>query len=479
MHTTALATPRRLAVLLLVLPALLAAAPSAGAAEHQVAVRDSFFQPADLEIAVGDTVTWTHQGLMAHNVVADDGSFSSGAPALPPWTFSRTFDAPGDSPYFCEVHGNRGGIGMTGIVRVASNGGNDEPGTLRFSAPGYSVPEGGTATITVQRVGGDDGPVSVGFATSDGSAGAGGDYTPRSGTLSWADGDDDPKNFTVPTVEDGAVEADETVNLSLSGPTGGAGLGSPSTATLTIRDDDSPPPGGPPGMLAFGAAETSAQEGGPPASVAVTRTGGTSGGVSARVQTSDGSATAGADYAPVDATVSFADGDAAPKSVAVPLVDDAAIEEPETINLALSQPTGGASLGAPSAATLTVLDDDLPPGPCVPDATTLCLHDARFRVQVAFRLPDEEVRLATKIDFTERAGLFWFFNPANLEMLLKVQNACVDPFQQWWVFIAATTDVEYTVTVVDTQAGIVRRYSNPQGTAAVPVQDTSAFLTCP
>ena len=475
MHTTALATPLRVAALLL-LPAVLAAPRPAGAAEHQVAVRDTVFQPADLQIAVGDTVTWTNQGVMEHNVLADDDSFGSGAASSLAWTFSHTFVSAGDFRYFCEVHGNRGGIGMAGIVRVASNGGNDEPGNLRFSAPGYSVSEGGTASIVVQRVGGDDGAVSVGYATSDGSAVAGADYTPRSGTLSWADGDDSPKSFTVPTTEDGAVEGDETVNLSLSGPTGGAGLGSPSTATLTIRDDDT---GGSPGSLAFGAAETSAQEGGPPASVSVTRTGGTSGGVSARVRTSDGSATAGEDYTPVDATVSFADGDGAPKSVAVPLIDDAVIEEPETINLALSEPAGGASLGAPSAATLTVLDDDLPPGPCVPDETTLCLHDERFRVQVLFRPPGEEARLAPKIDLTERAGLFWFFNPANVEMLLKIQNACVDPFQHWWVFFAATTNVEFTVTVADTQEGVVRRYSNPQGMAALPVQDTSAFATCP
>jgi len=477
MLDTAIATSRRL-VVLLAAAALAGAALPAGAAEHQVRVMSDFFSPATLEIEVGDRVTWTNESGQ-HNVRADDLSFRSGEPAFPPWSFSHTFDTAGDVRYHCQVHGSIGGLGMSGVVRVLSTGGNDEPGTLRFSAPTYSVSEGGTATITVTRVGGDDGAVTVDFATSNGSAVAGADYTARSGTLSWADDDDDPKTFTVPSLEDAAVESDETVNLALSSPTGGAGLGSPSTATLTIRDDDSAPPGGPPGSLAFGAAETAAEESGGPASVTVTRTGGTSGGVSARVRTSDGSAVAGADYTPVDATVAFGDGDGAAKSVAVPILDDAAIEEDETINLALSEPAGGASLGAPSAATLTVLDDDLPPGPCVPDESTLCLHDGRFRVQVAFRPPGEAERLATKIDFTVRAGLFWFFNPANVEMLLKVQNACVDPFQRWWVFFAATTNVEFTVTVADTQGGVVRRYSNPQGKAALPVQDTSAFATCP
>ena len=49
-----------------------------------------------------------------------------------------------------------------------------------------------------------------------------------------------------------------------------------------------------------------------------------------------------------------------------------------------------------------------------------------------------------------RAGLFWFFNENNIEMLIKVLNACVPPFDRYWTFYAATTNVEFTVTVTDT-----------------------------
>ncbi len=118
-------------------------------------------------------------------------------------------------------------------------GGPPSPGTLQFSLANYSVSEGaGSATITVTRIGGSAGAVGVSFATSNGTATAGSDYTTATGTLSWADGDASAKTFTVPIIDDTIVEGNETVNLTLSNPTGGATLGAPATAVLTIIDND-------------------------------------------------------------------------------------------------------------------------------------------------------------------------------------------------------------------------------------------------
>ncbi|MFA4905196.1 MAG: Calx-beta domain-containing protein [Candidatus Margulisiibacteriota bacterium] len=113
------------------------------------------------------------------------------------------------------------------------------PGSLQFSAATYTVAEnGGTATITVSRTGGSTGAVGVSYASSNGTATAGSDYTAASGTLSWASGDAASKTFTVTITDDTADEPDETVTLTLSTPTGGASLGSPNPATLTITDND-------------------------------------------------------------------------------------------------------------------------------------------------------------------------------------------------------------------------------------------------
>src|SRR5204862_7228603 len=101
--------------------------------------------------------------------------------------------------------------------------GTDAPGqagTLHFSAPGYSVVENqGTATITVTRTNGSAGSVSVNYATSNGTATAGSDYTATSGTLTFAAGETS-KTFTVPIINDTAVENAETFTLTLSSPTG-------------------------------------------------------------------------------------------------------------------------------------------------------------------------------------------------------------------------------------------------------------------
>src|SRR5262249_43472865 len=113
-----------------------------------------------------------------------------------------------------------------------------QPGALQFSTSGYSVNESqGTATITVTRTGGSNVPVTVNYATSDGTATAGADYTATTGTLNFGVGETS-NTFTVPITNDALVEGNETVNLTISGPTNGATLGSQTTATLTIVDDD-------------------------------------------------------------------------------------------------------------------------------------------------------------------------------------------------------------------------------------------------
>jgi hypothetical protein len=94
--------------------------------------------------------------------------------------------------------------------------------------------------VTVTRAGDLSGATSVNYASADGTATAGDDYTAVSGTLTFGGGETS-KTIQIPIINDSDDEPDETFTLALSGPTGGATLGAPSAATLTINDDDAPP----------------------------------------------------------------------------------------------------------------------------------------------------------------------------------------------------------------------------------------------
>ena len=223
--------------------------------------------------------------------------------------------------------------------------------TLQFSAAGYSVSEAAaTATINVTRSGASGQAVTVNYATANGTAVAGSDYTTASGTLSWAAGDSAAKTFTVPIVNDTAFEPNETVKLTLSSPSGGVALGSPGSATLTILNDDT--------ALKFSAANYSVNEAGPTATISVARVGSKTQAVTVNYATSNGTALAGSDYTAKSGTLSWAANDGAAKTFSVPIVNDTAVEPNETVKLTLSNPTGGANLTAPTTATLTIVNND-------------------------------------------------------------------------------------------------------------------------
>lgn len=114
------------------------------------------------------------------------------------------------------------------------------PGRIGFTSPTYTFDENaGTVAISVARFGGVTGAVSVNYALTAGTA-TGADLALTSGTLNWAAGEGGVKTFTVALTNDTLAESLETAVLTLSNPTGGASLGS-ATSALTIRDDDSAP----------------------------------------------------------------------------------------------------------------------------------------------------------------------------------------------------------------------------------------------
>ena len=78
------------------------------------------FKPANLTVNIGDTVKWINTSKGLHNVIADDESFSSGDPSMEEWTFVNVFLKKGNNPYYCSIHGSKGGFGMSGSILVKS-----------------------------------------------------------------------------------------------------------------------------------------------------------------------------------------------------------------------------------------------------------------------------------------------------------------------------------------------------------------------
>ena len=117
-------------------------------------------------------------------------------------------------------------------------------GQVEFVSATYTAGESaGTATITVRRINGSAGAIGVTYdSVAGGTATIAADYQTATGTVSWADNDTANKTFTVTVLNDTSAEPNETVNLQLSLPTGGAALGPQATSVLTIVDDDAAVP---------------------------------------------------------------------------------------------------------------------------------------------------------------------------------------------------------------------------------------------
>jgi hypothetical protein len=229
-------------------------------------------------------------------------------------------------------------------------------GALQFSSATYSAEEDkGSVTLTVARVDGSNGEVSVSYESSGETATAWYDYIPVSGELEWSDGDADDKSITIAIVDDTESEGDETFNLKLKKPTGGAVIGETKKAVVTIIDDEELPAG----TLQFSKADYSVDEDGGSVKITVTRKDGSSGAVSVEFSTVDGSAKAGKDYIGTSSiTLSWGDGDDSNRTLNISILDDNIIEGDETFSMTLTNATGGAAIGDPDTTVVTIVDDE-------------------------------------------------------------------------------------------------------------------------
>lgn len=227
------------------------------------------------------------------------------------------------------------------------------PGEIRFQQAAYSVAEdAGAVEFVVERVNGSEGEIIASVDTFDGTATAGQDYPATAETLTFADGETE-KTISIPILDNNTAEPDETFLASLSIITGAGTVGDPGTTTITILDNDTTPPG----VLHFSAGAYAGLESNGTLTITVQRSGGSSDEVQVSYQTADGTAVSGSDYMSAAGTLTFPDGETE-QTFTIALLDDPGDEGSETFTVTLTNVVGVATLGEPSTATVTILDDE-------------------------------------------------------------------------------------------------------------------------
>jgi hypothetical protein len=226
------------------------------------------------------------------------------------------------------------------------------PTSMQLSASGFTGFESSfPVSVTVTRSGDISNSTSVDYATADGTATAGLDYTATSGTLSFASGESS-KNISIPAINDNIFEGTESFSISLRNPAGSnANLFAPDSATVTILDNDSPP--------RISGTNITVTEPRPGDSfiinVPVTLSNPSVQTVTVNFGTADGTATAGSDYVGRTGTVTFGPGSTT-QTIVITLNGDTAPEPNEGFHLNLVGITNGILVDA--QATATVFDDD-------------------------------------------------------------------------------------------------------------------------
>ncbi|MFA6039398.1 MAG: Calx-beta domain-containing protein [Candidatus Peribacteraceae bacterium] len=242
-------------------------------------------------------------------------------------------------------------------------------GAFRLAAPTFSIPDvAPTLSLSILRTGGDKGQVTVAYTLSGGTAVASTDYVPTKGVLTFKDGEGS-KNVSARLLRNTGATGSRTVNFTLSDPTGGAVLGDPSGAVVTLSkglstgsssSSSSSAAGGSNaagGTFIFSAAGYGVLENAGTATITVTRTGTVSAAATVEFATVNASASAGTHYETNGGTLSFAAGETS-KTFSVRVTDNATADGNKALNLELRTPTAGAVLGLPSRATLTIMDNE-------------------------------------------------------------------------------------------------------------------------
>ncbi|UXI66974.1 Calx-beta domain-containing protein [Tahibacter amnicola] len=299
------------------------------------------------------------------NYAATDGSATastdyvagSGTLSFSPGEFNKTLsyviitdglDEP-DETFIVTLSGPSNVV--LGTAQATGTISDDDP-TPTLTVSGCSVAEGHSGSAACTFTIGLNVPsgltVTTNYTTADGTATAAVDYVAASGTITFSP-TETSKTVTISVVGDTLNEASESFTLNLSGTTNTTNTSASATGTI-VNDDTAN------GQLRMTECTADISELVPQIQLTVERVNGSGGPVSVNYSTSNGTATAGADYTAASGTLNWPAGDVGARTITISLINNVAVENREFFNVALSTPGGGASLLTPTTTRVWIMD---------------------------------------------------------------------------------------------------------------------------
>jgi parallel beta-helix repeat protein len=338
------------------------------------------------------------------------------------------------------------------------------PGQFAFSPVGTTLTEANAnVTLTVVRTGGAIGTVTVDYATANGTAASGSDYTAKSGTLTFANGETS-KSISVSVLDDAVYEGAEKFSVVLSNPTGGAILGAASAAEITINDNETPP-----SISGSDIRVTEGNSGTTPAAFTLTLSAASPTPVTVDWYTSSSSAISPSDYQYAAGTLTFNPGETQ-KNVVIQVVGDTAYESDESFYLYLYSPTG-ATLGR-SYLWCTIVNDDEPASVTADDVRVVEGNSGTVSALVTLKASqpiygyvDYYTLNGTAVsgnDFNNASGSVFFNNETQKQITLQVLgDTQVEPDEQFKLHLSnyygygfGLTRSDITITIANDDAGV-------------------------
>ncbi len=261
----------------------------------------------------------------------------------------------GEEQFLVNLFDATQGVAINGGQTIVTIEDSTEPGTFTLVSNSFSVPESQQSLDIVVTRDGTDGPATLDFSVSSGSANTPADFTltsPANGLLTWEDGESQ-KIIQIAIAQDADIEPDETFSVSLDSVDNGGTLGDFQNAIVTITDSSDT------GQILFSANDFTVAENAGSATITLTRSaigdGPLIGAASVNFSVIGGTATSGEDFAANSGTLLWGNGESGERSIFIDVIADTLIEGSETaiINLDSASPE---SVAIDSPATLTITD---------------------------------------------------------------------------------------------------------------------------